>query len=277
MSSLFHYCTVETLKAILKNKTIRLSDIRKSNDSKEINFLFDEYCKWVEEKSTIDPSSYVKLVEYEKNNQLTNTVFLVSCLSRKEDDLHMWSCYGNEGVCIEFEEEKLKKQIERVRIVYEEEDIIPTVPSCKVCISISKVEYHNSKSLETYFTQKCLKNVNDFITLFYESPTIKSDFFKCEEEFRIIYTLYIGNTNCFVNHLSLVDENNKIKRNIPFDTITSGRYQHKMIIDIPIDMEIVKSITIGPNCRLTQQDVNELLFINGIKEIDIKSSRGSYR
>lgn len=32
MNTIFHYCTVESLKEILKNKTLRLADIRKSND-----------------------------------------------------------------------------------------------------------------------------------------------------------------------------------------------------------------------------------------------------
>lgn len=53
MGSLYHYCTIDTLKAILENKTLRLSDISKSNDSKEINFLFDEYLNGYWKKAKI--------------------------------------------------------------------------------------------------------------------------------------------------------------------------------------------------------------------------------
>ena len=43
---IYHYCTSETLKAILEYRTLRLSDIKKSNDSKEINYLFEQYKSW---------------------------------------------------------------------------------------------------------------------------------------------------------------------------------------------------------------------------------------
>ena len=49
MSTLYHYCNVNSLKEILKNKTLRLSDIRKSNDPREITFLFEEYRKWIKD------------------------------------------------------------------------------------------------------------------------------------------------------------------------------------------------------------------------------------
>ena len=49
-----------------------------------------------------------------------------------------------------------------------------------------------------------------------------------------------------------------------------------MVIDIPIDLSLIKSITIGPNSTLTEQDINELLFIHGIG-ISVKKSSGTLR
>ena len=40
---LYHYCSNEKAYNILKGKTIRLSDIIKSNDSFEMNILFPEF------------------------------------------------------------------------------------------------------------------------------------------------------------------------------------------------------------------------------------------
>lgn len=37
---LYHYCNVETFLNIIRNKTIRLSDITKSNDNMEGKWLF---------------------------------------------------------------------------------------------------------------------------------------------------------------------------------------------------------------------------------------------
>lgn len=50
-----------------------------------------------------------------------------------------------------------------------------------------------------------------------------------------------------------------------------------MVVDIPITMDLIKSITIGPNSTLTKQDVDELLFINGVDNVDVKKSKGTYR
>ena len=117
MNTIFHYCTVESLKEILKNKTLRLADIRKSNDSKEIDFLFDSYCEYVLEtnKHSNEALFRVNCLKRDTIIQIQNTVFLVSCFSKKEDDLHMWSCYGNKGVCLEFDRDALEQYIKKIR------------------------------------------------------------------------------------------------------------------------------------------------------------------
>ena len=50
-------------------------------------------------------------------------------------------------------------------------------------------------------------------------------------------------------------------------------FSHKMIIDIPISLNIIKSISIGLNCKLTEQDLRQIFLINGINEIEIKKSK----
>lgn len=62
-----------------------------------------------------------------------------------------------------------------------------------------------------------------------------------------------------LNHLSLTDENGFQKEKIPFKSVSSG-FDHKLVIDIPFDTKIIESITIGPDCKLTEKDVNEMLF-----------------
>ena len=50
-----------------------------------------------------------------------------------------------------------------------------------------------------------------------------------------------------------------------------------MIIDIPIPLSLIKSITIGPDSSLTEQDMKEILFIYGISNVEVKKSRGIFR
>lgn len=51
-----------------------------------------------------------------------------------------------------------------------------------------------------------------------------------------------------------------------------------MVIDLPIEANLIESITLGPNCKLTKKDIKELLFINGIyDDIEVDRSKGFYR
>lgn len=280
MGKLYHYCTVETLKCILQYKTLRLADIRKSNDSKEINYLFDEYKKWFLKQNNYSSEAYrqISALSVDEKIQLENTVFLVSCFSKKADDLHMWSCYANKGVCIAFDENKLKKYIDRIHYGMKNELKDMKVTSACPSLAFRKVEYYNSTSIVNYFNAKLNSNNNqysDFFTIFKESPFIKNDFFKNEKEVRIVHT-YISNPN-EVNYLSLVDSKGNVEKDIKFQSASSDRYQHKMVVDIPIEPSLIKSITIGPNSTLTKQDVDELLFINGIDGVDVDISKGTYR
>lgn len=184
MGKLYHYCTVETLKCILQYKTLRLADIRKSNDSKEINYLFEKYAEWASKNKNINVNAFL----VDQKIQLENTVFLVSCFSRKEDDLHMWSCYANKGVCVEFYEDLLEKYIDRIHYGLTEEFKKMNVDINMPCLHISDVNYHNDASINTYFNNvfKVKQEEYDFAEILFESPYIKSDFFKSEEEVRIV-------------------------------------------------------------------------------------------
>lgn len=284
MGYLYHYCTIETLKAIIENKTLRLSDISKSNDSKEIDFLFDEYCKWVLKKGQNSDTSrlYSSSTNHFKSEQMDNTTFLVFCFSSKKDDLHMWSCYGNEGVSIKFNKDKLDNYINThigLGISEKIKTSIPDLQSSPIKLELKKVNYYSKNSIAKYFDENKLDgNIDDFKKIFKDSPFCKSDFFKCEKETRLVYThIHDVNSTNNVNYLSLLD-NDKVTDKIYFEYISTDKYLHKMIIDLPIETNLIESIMLGPNCKLTKKDIKELLLINGIyDDIEVDRSKGSYR
>lgn len=47
---IYHYCTISTFSNIIENSTIRLSDIRKSNDSKEILWFIENFRDFISKK-----------------------------------------------------------------------------------------------------------------------------------------------------------------------------------------------------------------------------------
>lgn len=280
---IFHYCTVESVKEILKNKTLRLADIRKSNDSKEIDFLFDSYCEYVLNTNNFSNEAVLKVnrLKTDKKIQFQNTVFLVSCFSKKEDNLHMWSCYGNKGVCLEFDRGALEKYIGKIRagcspkIINENPNITFGIPVLKLV----DVDYRNQTTISSYFEEKEFKGNDAFLELFRESPRFKSDFFASEEEVRIIYCHIFDSITNDANFLVLVNDSEAMGKQIYFKSISDRNFQHKIVIDIPITMNLIKSITIGPNSTITEQDIEEILFINGVEKhtIGIGKSSGTYR
>lgn len=115
---LYHYTSLNVLEQILTNKTIRLSDITKTNDSKEItwikNIIEEEYPKaYCAEKAQyfkkyISYEDWIKLSNYLTQKWfdiMTNKyAYYVCCLSTQRDLLSQWRGYGNDakGIAIGF-------------------------------------------------------------------------------------------------------------------------------------------------------------------------------
>ena len=279
MSSLYHYCTFETLKCILYYKTLRLSDIRKSNDPKEIEFIFEKYQNWYLNQN--DNSRYAKynnaVLNIFKNIQLNYETFLVLCFSKNYDTLAMWNRYASKGVAIEFDENELTMYLHLIKHGIPDSFIEQKIPSEVEALIVRKLVYYNDLEIDKYyFEKKELNGDDDFDKLFNDAPFIKSDFYKDEDEVRIVLP-FNYNSNIVENYLSLTDDDGFHQEKIFFKSFSNAIYQHKMIIDIPIPLSLIKSITIGPDSSLTEQDMKEILFIYGISNVEVKKSRGIFR
>ncbi|WP_026520067.1 DUF2971 domain-containing protein [Butyrivibrio sp. FCS006] len=126
-SILYHYTSLETLQAILQNKTIRLSDITKSNDSKEISLIssyIDDIYQAAYNAETakifienVSAEEWQKQVAGAKKKWFENDhngfSYYVCCFSKAEDLLSQWRGYADDGrgVAIGFDKEALEKLI----------------------------------------------------------------------------------------------------------------------------------------------------------------------
>ena len=278
MNPLYHYCTVETFKCILSNKTIRLSDIRKSNDPKEIEFLFEMYQKWNLKKNNYSENANHNNIVLNTNKiiQLENETFLVLCFSKIDDSLEMWNRYACKGVAIEFDENELTDYLHFIKMGIPE-NLIETCTSSADVLIIKPLEYYNQDEINTnYFDKKDLNGYDDFTKILDDAPFIKSDFYENENEVRVVLP-HNYNSKDGINYLSLTDEKGFHKEKIFFKSISNTIFQHKIVLDIPIPLSLIKSITIGPDSTLTQQDMDEMLFIYGMTNVKVKKSRGQFR
>lgn len=95
MPELYHYCSTETFVSIITNKSIRLSSLTMSNDSKE-GELIKEHLMRAARESGLYP---IVLGNLERALQFTYEMFdgLGFCLSENGDLLSQWRGYADDG------------------------------------------------------------------------------------------------------------------------------------------------------------------------------------
>ena len=106
----YHYCSLESLNSILKNRSLRLTNILKSNDSMEISWIcryYDaEFKRAYENASDLFRSKisserlmgYVKLFTDEFfNENHADFRYYVTCFSYQNDLLSQWRGYSGDG------------------------------------------------------------------------------------------------------------------------------------------------------------------------------------
>lgn len=110
--TLYHYCSIDAFLSIIQNKCIWLSDADKTNDSSELNYIFEFFKETINEilknygdkydnnlKNTVKDIAYstvYKLV-YKKAPISQYRKSFLCCFSESKDLLSQWRAYGNDG------------------------------------------------------------------------------------------------------------------------------------------------------------------------------------
>lgn len=118
---LYHYTSLESLKSIVENNTLRFSDYRFVNDINEFSFCIENLDSVLEEFNVEDvaPIKQVlndlqngrdlnfKIAGVNENNQLygyeqldTDASFYIFSMTENDDSLNMWKMYSENGVRI---------------------------------------------------------------------------------------------------------------------------------------------------------------------------------
>ena len=307
---LYHYCSLSTFKSILDNKSIWLSDIRRSNDSLELQWIMGK-CQsyilqaWVDYVEAVKKERGLEVLSLEHFDRFKDLYNLVSaydadddtknwvfCLSEKADDLGQWRGYADDGkgIAIGFNSAVFKtiNQIGQI------------VRSTTVDLKFDKVHY-SERDIKAFFdravgAQKItvdmspddviekLKRALGFSYMF--APMFKNDKFRDEKEWRIVYSMHFG------------DLMNGQKPGIPnaenkyTDTLTLEKYAFAqrgntlvshLELGLPQMKRAIHNITIGPKSDITPTDVKLYLISLGLLDnfaddsIEVQRSAISYR
>ena len=102
----YHYCSLETFYNIITNSTIRLSNIKKSNDYEEMMYILpkaidicDSILSKYYEKLSVGyklKDNFVKTLFEETFNELSLNCYVI-CFSEQSDLLSQWRGYANDA------------------------------------------------------------------------------------------------------------------------------------------------------------------------------------
>ena len=315
MGNIYHYCSLDTFAQIIKNKTIRLSDLNKTNDYMEkkwgMKLLYRTLCDELQDRGIVmdlkedywysdNAHNHLEQLENDIKSYLNHQT-LITCFSTKKDMLSQWRAYGNDGVgiAIGFDYNLFKKILKPEKkffidnVIYKKEK-----QEKKIKEELFAPAFMH---LENMFAQDAVRCSDDYNVYFVEEfdcfceymddaerlfPFLKNPAFEEEKEVRIVYNTGIYEEIEDKEFLSYTSEAIPIGRNEEF-LLQPMQYvvkKDKLVAYADLKFEscindgIIKEIVIGPKAKVSIDDVYRFLLLNGIcSGVKISISESSYQ
>lgn len=277
---LYHYCGLDVFLSIIKNSTLWLSDIRKSNDYLECVYCRDKINEKIrgfleDDKEALEAWDF----GYNINSDLSmDMISYVACFSENKDQLSQWRGYADNGagIAVGFSRESFADLKEAApshisfrKVIYDEKEQEKF---------IERIARESIKAMETKPVAQVAAELNQNYRL--QFPVLKNASFEEEAEWRIIFN----------------DSFSKRKRHVGKNILFSGiRYtvrEKRLVSYIEMDFSklkynAIKEIWIGPKAEVEIQDILHLLDVYGYYDdvenynesapIKIAHSASSYR
>lgn len=222
MDCLYHYCSNQKCFNILNGKTLRLSDIRKSNDYKELSLFYPEILFCIErlynenpfpfhyegkkDKEAIDYLIKESYEYWENRFETGDFSNFVVCFSEESNSLSQWRGYADngKGCSIGFSSKKLKEYCDNTNGVlrFEKVEYIDKEKAQNIIEEQAKYRVEDLKDLRDWIVSEMTHDDNDPDTdsllgfnfngalesIFIESLKYKMLPFSDEKEWRIFFS-----------------------------------------------------------------------------------------
>lgn len=296
-NTVYHYCSVDTFLKIITNKELWLTDVTKSNDSKELQLVFDYLTENLDQK-TKSPlgisNDFVPLSMFSDFLNQFKTIeqlFHVCCFSKDHDSLSQWSMYADNasGVAIGFNStnfsdlKKFDKNIDFGQVKY---SLNSFCNATDIKLKELNNMYQNCKEGDySWYLGFMHYIIDDVLKMAY---FYKNSSFKQEHEYRIVYNSYpcicdehTGNTPSFTKTFNP----NEITISSDASLGEIGHYvsRGKLISYRPLRLKdfgsAIGEIVIGPKSIITVHDIEMLLIANDIdlSACNVKLSTSTYQ
>lgn len=251
---LYHYTDFNAMRGIIVNGEIWLWNLRRMNDSQEMQYFIKELKNAV--KKQIAESDYEimdKLFE-ENLKDFDKLSSYASCFSEYADDASQWARYSKNGmgVCIAFNSNLLKKIGEAGH-----------APLCRVNYSRNCDDLEIVQKIAEAIRNKenaSSENISElFNTMITSSPLFKHPSFISEKEYRLVslpYNVseYLGEPHFFV-------EETNIKK---YYILNLKTVCNKLGIKYS---DLFNEVCIGPQARVTKDVLSDYFASNNMSEL----------
>jgi len=295
---LYHYCSLETFFNIIKNHTLWLSDVSKSNDSMELRhfidcmkfifikkrkILLEEEIELAKKGIFLGGESISSKIDQVLNLFFEKSLFLKAwgiCFSEEGDLLSQWRGYADDakGISIGFSKKYLDvvcKDIDRNEVLQIKLDKVSYDEEMINKIIRDKTSFNSINNKSTF--DEVDRIINRVLLLCSaESPFYKKSSFSEEKEWRLAITDFLPSdieknkyldvlksTNPDIYPLEISDMNYVVKNK----TLVS--YIEVYLNNIK---DAVSKIIIGPKSKSTVEDIKQFLVFYGLLENELDSS-----
>ena len=279
-STIFHYCSAETLITILTEKTLRFSDAKLLNDGEEVLWpqeVFYSALKRIVDRTTDDPianvipKSFCTRLEKEWRNISSMMRHFLCCFSDSGDSLSQWRAYADDGRGFSLGLSTTGSiPAQMLEVLYSHDDqIIEVIDTIKYIFAKQKLR---SKT-------KYIEFSGDIIGILARSIAFKNPAFRDEREIRLSHLVYIENRDNNSRFKLLPIKEDNITR--PHDGNISFRASGGRLVGY-VDFELitpsnVKEVWIGPKCASSEEDLTLMLSTLGYTDVKVKVAGSRYR
>lgn len=270
MNAVYHYCSLDIFLKIIQNKSIRLSDIGKSNDYTERiymeNKIHDELVKKIQKEfSTEIVNNILKIEELCRCTINETRVLYAMCFSEEKDLLSQWRGYAEDGmgVSIGFSKNILDRTNEQEY----------GLSFKKICYSEEEQEEFVKKQVNTIFDTMQRKNIYASFAEVYENQLesigcMKNSGFAEEREWRLCKAMMPE---------MMIDHGAKFM-DFKLSKVYDQCIRNQIITYFNLSFEnvfndLITEIIIGPKAKVTERDIYRSLYINGFRSDEIKVTR----
>ncbi|GAB2314435.1 DUF2971 domain-containing protein [Stenotrophomonas geniculata] len=293
---LYHYCSAETLLAVLKSSSLRLGDVSEMNDSMERHWGHEALAQELERQRKEAPEEFMDFMDAAVLRSMNSSICLASCFSTQSDVLSQWRAYAENGAGFAIGLDPFVLQampVTLLEVCYDRQAQAERIADGVAYLrELHQLIGRPEPALEESLTDEQLLDDGSgwepllraqidrfslavrFLT--YDLVAFKNPAFSEESEVRLV-------------HYALLNEQQGVEL-VPVKSPSRwpGGREPKLdfrmrgsvpicYLDVPISQNAIKEVVIGPRAIVEEDALTRLLATLGYRGVEISRSVASYR